>query len=134
MSKTTSLVTLRPADLYHAVAGREYQRLQARVDAQLGEDARHVVALGLGADVKPTGDLLGIEALGKSLQHLPFAIGEPRDGLLRLVLLLLASPGEAEKLNDILQRQQRLTRLEASYGFWPGSPAHQNVLNNPNAR
>ena len=105
MSKTASLVTLRSADLHHAVAGREYQRLQAGVDAQLGEDARNVVALGLGADVKPSGDLLGIEALGKGLQHLPFAIGEPCDGLLRLVLLFLASPGEAEKLDNIFQRK-----------------------------
>ena len=65
-SKTASLVTLRSADLNHSVAGREYQRLQARVDAQLGEDARNVVALGLGADVKPPGDLVGIEAPGPS--------------------------------------------------------------------
>jgi len=36
------------------------------VDAQLGEDARNVVALGLGADVKPPGDLVGIEAPGPS--------------------------------------------------------------------
>ena len=101
MSKTTSLVTLRPADLHHAVAGCEYQRLQARVDAQLGEDARHVVALGLGADVKPTGDLLGVEALGKGLQHLPFAIGETCDCPAGLVLFFLAGSGETEKLNDI---------------------------------
>src|SRR5215210_5281383 len=104
-SKTAFLVTLRSADLHYAVAGREHQRLQTRVDAQLGEDARHVVALSLGADVKPTGDLLGIEALGKGLQHLPFAISEPRDGLLRLVLFFLAGSGEAEELNNILQRQ-----------------------------
>ena len=63
-----------------------------------------MVALGLGADVKPTGDLLGIEALAQKREHLPFAIGKPRDGLLRLVLLFLASPGEAEKLDNILQR------------------------------
>lgn len=105
MSKTASLVTLRSADLHHTVASYEYQRLQAGVDAQLGEDARNVVALGLGADVKPPGDLLGIESLGKGLQHLPFAIGEPCDGLLRLVLLFLASPGEAEKLDNIFQRK-----------------------------
>jgi hypothetical protein len=102
VSKTAFLVTLASADLHDAVAGREHQRLQARVDAQLGEDVRNVVTLGLVADVEPSGDLLGIEALGKGLQHLPFAIGEPRDGLPRLVLLFLASPGEAEKLDNIL--------------------------------
>jgi hypothetical protein len=53
-----------------------------------------VVALGPGADVKPPGNLLGIEALGKGLQHLQFAVGEPRDGLLSLILLFLASPAK----------------------------------------
>ena len=32
-SKTTDLVTLTSTELYHAVAGFEYQRLQARVNA-----------------------------------------------------------------------------------------------------
>jgi len=54
-SKTTSLITLTSAELHHAVTGREHQRLQARVDAQLGEDARDVVAFSLGADVQPPG-------------------------------------------------------------------------------
>ena len=102
VSKTAFLVTPGYADLHGAVAGREYQRLQARVDVQLGEDARDVVALGLGTNVEPSGDLLGVESLGKGLQHLHLAIGEPRDGLLRFVLLFLTSPGEAQKLDDIL--------------------------------
>jgi hypothetical protein len=77
-SKTISFVSLRSVDLHHAVAGCKYERLQARVDTQLGEDARNVVALGLGADVMPPGNLLDIKALGKGLQHPPFARRLPR--------------------------------------------------------
>src|SRR4051812_34581406 len=73
---------LRPRSphLDEPVAQAEDDGLEPGMHAELGEDARHVVALGAHADVEPAGDLAAAEALGEQLQALALPRGEAVDG------------------------------------------------------
>jgi hypothetical protein len=51
-------------DIRDDVSQGEHEHLQPRVHPQLGQDARHVVALRREAYVQSLGDLLTVEALG----------------------------------------------------------------------
>src|SRR3712207_6115558 len=103
-------------NLYQAVAEGEHQCLQLRMHPQLGQDARHVIALGSDAYVEALGDPGAVEAPGELLQDLHLAGGEALYGPAGLVRFVLLGPGEAEQLDDLLQGHQRLARPEPFHG------------------
>ena len=74
--------------LHYVVTQSKNERLQPRVHPQLGQDARHVVALRRDAYVQFFGDLPAVEAFGQRLEDLPFAGSELRYGLASSLYLL----------------------------------------------
>src|SRR4051794_25299075 len=92
-------------DLHRAVTQREHQRLQPRVDAELREDVRDVVALGAERDVEALGDRLAVEAVGERLEHFALAPGQLLDRLPVGALLLAPVALVAQELHHLIERQ-----------------------------
>src|SRR5678815_1698697 len=88
-----------------SIAEGEENGLELRVDAELVEDARDVVAFGADADPEPVGDRLAVEARGEGFEHLAFAERQAGDRLTLLALLLAAVAGEPEQLDDLVAGQ-----------------------------
>src|SRR3954471_3425881 len=64
------------SDLDGAVPDRERDRLELRVDPQLGEDVPYVRLHGLLADRQLLGDAVVAHTLGEEPEHLELALGE----------------------------------------------------------
>src|SRR5918998_5468835 len=95
-----------------AVAGREDEGLQPRVDPELVEDVHHVGALGLDGDAQPLGDLTALQPFGEGLERLLLPGGEPLHRPPRRELFLALTVDEAQHLDDVARREQRLPGLK----------------------
>src|SRR3712207_6204299 len=91
-----------------AVARREDEGLQPRVHAELVEDVDHMGVLGLDGNAKPLGDLTALQPFGEGLEHLRLPGGEPLHRPPRRELLLALAVDEAQHLDDVAGREQRL--------------------------
>src|SRR3712207_2865190 len=106
------------AYLDKAVARCDDQGLQLRVHVEFVENVHHVSAFRLHGDVEPLSDLLALQASGERLEHLSLAESQLLDGPPDVVLLLALAADQAQHLDDLARREQRLAGLEPTHRFY----------------